>query len=66
MCGRKVPFITAAVARLTYELMIEQERQEQIAIAEARKTGKVPDAMLQAAQPGVYRWVKSGWIGVKF
>ncbi len=54
------------MARLTYELMIEQERQEQIAIAEARKTGKVPDAMLQAAQPGVYRWVKSGWIGVKF
>jgi len=58
--------MTAAIGRLTYELMLEQERQERIAYAEAQGKSVAADVWLQQSQPDVYRWLKSGWFEVKY
>lgn len=64
--GRKPKFMTSAMARLTYELMIEQSRQEQIADAKARNTHFDPDVALKVTGGSGYGYLRTGKIKVKF
>jgi len=56
--GRRPAVITAVIARVTYELMIEQQRQEEIAAKSG--PGKVfdPDVALRMYRPEVWRWMR--------
>ena len=64
--GREPVIITRAIARITYELMIEQSRQEEKAMEEAKGGYVNSDLELMIGDSEVYQYLKYGGIRVRF
>jgi hypothetical protein len=63
--GKPPPFITAAIARIDYELMVEQHRQEALARAKADGTVIHEEAAMKLHDGKLHAWIRSGRIKLR-
>ena len=58
--------ITAVIAKLTYELMIEEERLQRAARVKAEGGQMMEDADLKVLEPEVVHWLRSKRLWIRY
>ena len=58
--------ITAVIAKVTYELMIEEERLQRAARVKAEGGQMMEDADLKVLEPGVVHWLRSKRLWIRY